>query len=637
MSYVFYLLTPPESDGQPASLWRSHRAGLFRTERWEYLSLLDWQWHSALAEPPHLQCISTEDALTQEAERVGLARYWARYIDRESWAAGAPPVTVVRRRDSPERCYDESFRSWGGWAPTQLCYDLAEQRSSTTAYLVEIDAVSADRILAENFGVTNATRLFDTEVRPPELTAAEIDSVQEYWNRASDTASEVAVELDAMVDTLGTTHVAHRAERYAIVKSLEALQQQVAVLRSEGIPLSAALHSINDIVRFTVVFELDSYADSVHRIFDLMEQKGYALLPDSVVNSWENSASPDFRAVWASPMEPDLHIEIQFHTEESLWLRDANEHLHDFHRQTELWPNRSSSGAVAFVQESSWWAVRETPAYGQAIAGLLGYDSFDEALRDVTSAPKRLAVLLDEFLCSGATHATLLLRRLIWIVADASELPDATQEDEVEELVVAIAQWALPEGDELSEVALGFFLSLDADEAEDELFDLCCRTARLLIGAAVIARGDVDTHSDVHSHLAPPATAPAATTNVTVLTSILGLPDEQTLRTNPDLVAYRLAYLLDIPVRNPTALAVLGGILDDFAEGTRQSVHLITQLFPESDDEPSDDDDVLNFETYRAAAAGFGVPEDHLDGHVYEICLRAMSFLAHAELIRTFD
>src|SRR5947208_1473226 len=73
--------------------------------------------------------------------RLGM-RYWARYADRISWEAGEPATTVVRQHDETARA--ESFRSWGGWAPTQALDDLADARPSSPAHLVEIDAEEAD-------------------------------------------------------------------------------------------------------------------------------------------------------------------------------------------------------------------------------------------------------------------------------------------------------------------------------------------------------------------------------------------------------------------------------------------------------------------------------------------------------------
>ncbi|MFD0383204.1 hypothetical protein ACFQ2B_15055 [Streptomyces stramineus] len=57
-------------------------------------------------------------------------RYWARYVDEEDWRAGEGPTTVVRRRMSPERIYDEAFKRDNTWGPTASVYAFFDARPS---------------------------------------------------------------------------------------------------------------------------------------------------------------------------------------------------------------------------------------------------------------------------------------------------------------------------------------------------------------------------------------------------------------------------------------------------------------------------------------------------------------------------
>ncbi|MEV6668686.1 hypothetical protein [Streptomyces sp. NPDC051162] len=145
---------------RPDGLWR--RSGA----EWEYLSLLDWQWHNVkdtnVNYPPvaeKLHAVTAERAAALEADRQGWVRYWARYTDEEDWRTGEPPTTVVRRRPSPERVYDEAFKMDDSWGPTATVLDFFDARKSDPPHLVEISRDDAEQLLQELRGVTGATDL----------------------------------------------------------------------------------------------------------------------------------------------------------------------------------------------------------------------------------------------------------------------------------------------------------------------------------------------------------------------------------------------------------------------------------------------------------------------------------------------
>ncbi|MFC5147500.1 hypothetical protein [Streptomyces aureoversilis] len=146
---------------RPDGLWR--RAG----EQWEYLSLLDWQWHdlkdsTVRTHPPvdELHPVTVERAAALEADRQGWVHYWALYADEQDWQEGEPPTTVVRRRSSPEQELDESYRgSKGIWGPTSAVADSRDLRTSNPPHLEAVSAERAEELLQEIHGVTGATEL----------------------------------------------------------------------------------------------------------------------------------------------------------------------------------------------------------------------------------------------------------------------------------------------------------------------------------------------------------------------------------------------------------------------------------------------------------------------------------------------
>ncbi|MBB5121365.1 hypothetical protein AF335_13495 [Streptomyces eurocidicus] len=156
----FVKAAPPYTEERPSGLWR-RLAG-----RWEYLSLLDWEWHAVSAEgvtaPPAAEVlypVPAERAAALEADRQGWVRYWAYYFDEAEWRDGEEPTTVVRRRRSPERIYDETFMRTNEWQPDSVVYEFFHPRGSNPPHLVEIGVDEAERLLQEIRGVTGATEL----------------------------------------------------------------------------------------------------------------------------------------------------------------------------------------------------------------------------------------------------------------------------------------------------------------------------------------------------------------------------------------------------------------------------------------------------------------------------------------------
>lgn len=151
----FVKATAPYTPERPSSLWR--RSG----DEWEFLSLLDWEWHATnrAPMPQVLSPVTAERAAALETDRQGWVRYWAFYPSERRWRAGQGPTTVVRRRSSPERTYDETFMRDNVWKPDSAISEFFDARRSNPPHLEELTADGAERLLVELFGVMGATDL----------------------------------------------------------------------------------------------------------------------------------------------------------------------------------------------------------------------------------------------------------------------------------------------------------------------------------------------------------------------------------------------------------------------------------------------------------------------------------------------
>ncbi|QLY32818.1 hypothetical protein H0264_11710 [Nocardia huaxiensis] len=568
MGYRYAVLVPPGPDSGATSLWRFRRTGLRRRKTWEYLSLLDRRWHRAPGARRELRPVSRAEAAALEADHAGWARYWAVHFDEHGPESGAPPATVVRRRMSPEGRHDESFRAHGGWSPTQILCDSTDPRPSTVPVLTEISAAEADRVLAERFGVTAATRSAESSIRLPQLSAEEAGAVRKYQDRAVQTAARARRTLTDILATLDGSHLAP-APRGTGAKSLEAVRRQVTVLRSEGVPVPAGLRLINDIVRFTVVFDDHAYVENIHRTIELLALRHYAMLPGSAADSREEPSYKDFRAVWTAP-DTGIRIEIQFHTPAGLAARTETQPLYQYTRQLELLPaidrnnHEFSTDAANFVRASAWWTADTDPVRDSAVATLLGYSSIEEAIADTGSAGCRLAALLGGAPFWFHSHTEALLWRLIITFLCHPPLPPASDAEAVDAVVTALARSMLPDaGDSDAEPLYLDTLASDIDSGEegDTPLTVLRRVAGLLVRATLIARGDLPGRAA--------ATAPAprlpTTPPATAMAAILGVSGATALRRPASRAADRLAYLLGIPSPDPDLLRTLARLLDEFA------------------------------------------------------------------------
>ncbi|MCU1645635.1 MAG: hypothetical protein JWN03_5910 [Nocardia sp.] len=169
--------------------------------------------------------------------------------------------------------------------------------------------------------------------------------------------------------------------------------------------------------------------------------------------------------MWTAP-HSDLRIEIQFHTPESLIARESNQHLHEFERQSELWPATPHPDAARYVRLHTWSHAPEAPENGQVAAILLGFPTIEDALRDLAAAPTRLAYLVN--LPTGELCGLVQLRRLLVDFAHSAALPQASRAAAIAAVIDALVP------------------GLD-----DGPLDIR-RAAQLLTAAAVVHRGDLD-------------------------------------------------------------------------------------------------------------------------------------------------
>ena len=106
-------------------------------------------------------------------------------------------------------------------------------------------------------------------------------------------------------------------------KSYDSLTRKLATKVEKGATAKEAAASIRDVSRYTVVASPATYADTVRAVVGRLEAQGYKFEGRFWKNTWEPGQS--YRGLNATMYSPSGRpIEVQFHTEESLVVKNAN-------------------------------------------------------------------------------------------------------------------------------------------------------------------------------------------------------------------------------------------------------------------------------------------------------------------------
>ncbi len=95
--------------------------------------------------------------------------------------------------------------------------------------------------------------------------------------------------------------------------------------------LKDAADSINDVLRYTMIFEVESYSFNCQKTLKILEQRNCKIV--KVWNAWLTSDTPrdfGYRGINLTVVSPRRQIfELQFHTAESYTAKEANHFLYE--------------------------------------------------------------------------------------------------------------------------------------------------------------------------------------------------------------------------------------------------------------------------------------------------------------------
>ncbi|MGK5731210.1 hypothetical protein [Streptomyces sp. URMC 124] len=207
-----------------------------------------------------------------------------------------------------------------------------------------------------------------TPGRRLELTADQNAAVTARWEAARAAHKVLDAVVEGVEAALAASHGARLEGRQHRLMGLKAFRRKAAMELDDRVPLEKVVGKVQDLNRYTLVFDVKSYTEGVRHTYALLHERGYVIVPDSERNTWEDPVHKGFRAVWQQP-DGTVKFEIAFHTPDSFRVKTENHLLYDLYRSSRLRPRgeeaenttESHEDAAKVVQQRRY---SEIPAKG---------------------------------------------------------------------------------------------------------------------------------------------------------------------------------------------------------------------------------------------------------------------------------
>ncbi|MGK5548222.1 hypothetical protein ACSNOH_26360 [Streptomyces sp. URMC 127] len=158
--------------------------------------------------------------------------------------------------------------------------------------------------------------------------------VTERWERAA-AARE---RMDAMMkDVQQETAQSHGGKLEGLEYSLKDVdsfrRKAAAAARDKKVPVEKTARKVNDLNRYTLTFEPDSYTEGVERTYERLREQGYE--PTGEKNTWQDPVYKGINTTWRRAGSEEK-FELQFHTPDSFKAKMENHELYEISRSNDI-------------------------------------------------------------------------------------------------------------------------------------------------------------------------------------------------------------------------------------------------------------------------------------------------------------
>ncbi|MEV4503652.1 hypothetical protein [Streptomyces klenkii] len=167
-----------------------------------------------------------------------------------------------------------------------------------------------------------------------ELSPEQNRVVTERWERAAAARDR----MDAMMkDVQQETAQSHGGKLEGLeysLKDVDSFRRKAATAaRDKKVPVEKTARKVNDLNRYTLTFEPDSYTEGVERTYERLREQGYE--PTAEKNTWQDPVYKGVNTTWQHTQSEEK-FELQFHTPEGFKAKMENHELYEISRSNDI-------------------------------------------------------------------------------------------------------------------------------------------------------------------------------------------------------------------------------------------------------------------------------------------------------------
>ncbi|MEV4440680.1 hypothetical protein AB0K09_16965 [Streptomyces sp. NPDC049577] len=164
-----------------------------------------------------------------------------------------------------------------------------------------------------------------------ELTAEENRRVTSVWQRAETARGRLDGVMHDIQRGTAESHGSKLEGLEYSLKGLDSLRRKVAVAKDDGDSVEKTVSKVNDLNRYTLTFESETYTEGVKETYAQLREQGYEPVPGSEKNTWQDPVYKGVNTTWRNSAT-DEKFELQFHTPESFKAKSENHGLYEISR-----------------------------------------------------------------------------------------------------------------------------------------------------------------------------------------------------------------------------------------------------------------------------------------------------------------
>ncbi|WP_455409977.1 hypothetical protein [Streptomyces hiroshimensis] len=118
------------------------------------------------------------------------------------------------------------------------------------------------------------------------------------------------------------------------LKDVDSFRRKAATaVKEKNVPVEKTARKVNDLNRYTLTFEPDSYTEGVERTYERLRESGYE--PIAEKNTWQDPVYKGVNTSWRHTQSEEK-FELQFHTPDSFKAKMENHELYEISRGNDL-------------------------------------------------------------------------------------------------------------------------------------------------------------------------------------------------------------------------------------------------------------------------------------------------------------